>query len=180
MAESLFPGEPPVSLGEVRAWLRLGTAADDAVIERLIDAATNICEAYIGGRLIVRAAEEVQPIGAEPVRLRARPVVAVDVVTLLAGDSETVLQEADYRVAIAPDGRARLTIGTPGDAKRVRVAYRAGIAGEPSGVPEAIRHGIIRMTQHLYVARDGAGIAPPAAIAALWKPWRRMALGGAR
>ena len=40
MAESLFPGEPPVSLDEVRAWLRLGTPADDAVIERLIDAAT--------------------------------------------------------------------------------------------------------------------------------------------
>ena len=180
MADSLFPGKAPVSLEEARSWLRMGAAADDAVIERLIDAATNICEAFIGGRLLVRAAEEVQPIGAGPVRLCARPVVAVDAVTLLAGDSEMVLQEGDYRLVIAPDGRARLTIAAPGDAKRVRVAYRAGIAGEPSGVPEAIRHGIIRMTQHLYVARDGAGIAPPAAIAALWQPWRRLTLGGER
>ncbi|MDO9361829.1 MAG: head-tail connector protein [Sphingopyxis sp.] len=180
MAESLFPGEPPVSLDEVRAWLRLGTPADDAVIERLIDAATNICEAFIGGRLIMRAAEEVLPIAFGQVRLRVCPVVGVDAVTLLAGDSETVLQEGDYRMAIAPDGGARMTIAAPGDAKRVRVAYRAGMAGEANGVPEAIRHGIIRMTQHLYLARDGAGIAPPAAIAALWQPWRRVTLGGER
>lgn len=180
MAESLFPGEPPVSLEEVRGWLRLGTPADDAVVERLIDAATNICEAFIGGRLIVRAVEETWPIGRDALRLRVRPVVGVDAVTLLAEDSETALEEGDYRVAIASDGRAHLTIAAPGEAKRARIVYRAGMANDAGGVPEAIRHGITRMTQHLYAARDGASIAPPAAIAALWQPWRRLTLGGDR
>lgn len=179
MAESLFPGEAPVSLEEARSWLRLGAGADDAVIERLIDAATNICEAFIGGRLIVRAAEDIWPIGDAPVRLRARPVVAVDAVTLLAdGGGETALEADDYRVTIAADGYARLAIIARGEAQQVRVAYRAGMANEASGVPEAIRQGIVRMTQHLHEARDGAGAAPPAVIAALWQPWRRLTLGG--
>ncbi len=181
MVESLFPGEAPVSLEEARSWLRLGAGVDDAVIAGLIDAATNICEAFIGGRLMVRAAEDIWPIGDAPVRLRARPVVAVDAVALLGDDGgETALAANDYRVTIASDGRARLTIIAPSDAQRVRVAYRAGMASEASGVPEAIRQGIVRMTQHLHAARDGAGTAPPAVIAALWQPWRRLTLGGER
>ena len=35
-------------------------------------------------------------------------------------------------------------------------SYRAGIAAEANGIPEAIRQGIVRMTQHLHDARDGA------------------------
>ena len=47
-------------------------------------------------------------------------------------------------------------------------------------VPEAIRQGIVRMTQHLHDARDGTGVGPPAMIAALWQPWRRLTLGSGR
>ena len=134
MAESLLPGDAPVSLNEARGWLRLGATVDDAVVAGLVRAATNICEAFIGQWLIVRAVEERLPIGAGIVRLSARPVVGIDGVALIAADGA-------------------------------------------NGVPEAIRQGIVRMTQHLHDARDGAGAAPPAAIAALWQPWRRLTLG---
>ena len=83
-------------------------------------------------------------------------------------------------MSIGRDGTAHVTVNRPGDAERVRVAYRAGIAEGPNGVPEAIRQGIVRMTQHLHEARDGPGEAPPAMIAALWQPWRRRTLGGGR
>lgn len=167
MTTSLLPGEAPVSLNEARGWLRLGATIDDAVVAGL-----------------VRAAEETLPIGAGPigagaVRLGVRPVVGVDAVTVLAdGGTEAVLAASDYRVTIARDGTARLAIDRPGDARRVRVAYRAGMAEDANGIPEAIRQGIVRMTQHLHDARDGAGEAPPAVIAALWQPWRRLNLGG--
>lgn len=75
-------------------------------------------------------------------------------------------------------GAGRLTIEDRDDADRVRVTYRAGIAEGGDGVPEAIRQGIMRMTQHLYDARDKADAGPPAAIAVLWQPWRRLTLGG--
>lgn len=181
MAESLLPGETPVSLNEARGWLRLGTTVDDAVIAGLVRAATNICEAFIGQWLVVRTGEEVAPLPADRILLSARPVIAVDGVTLLSPDgSEHPLGEAAYRVTIGRDGSARITVHDPGDAIRARIAYRAGMAEGANGVPEAIRQGIVRMTQHLHDARDGTGAAPPAAIAALWQPWRRLTLGSGR
>lgn len=179
MTTSLLPGEVPVSLNEARGWLRLGTTVDDAVVAQLVRAATNICEAFIGQWLIVRAGEETLSLRAGTARMSARPVVGVDAVTLIAADGEeSTAVEGDYRLALARDGTARLAIDRAGDAVHVRIAFRAGMAEGANGVPEAIRQGIVRMIQHLHDARDGTGAAPPAAIAALWQPWRRMTLGG--
>ena len=179
MAESLTPGDAPVSLNEARGWLRLGATIDDAVVAGLVRAATNICEAFIGQWLVIRAAEEVLPLKNGVIHPGARPVVGIDGVTLLLpGGGEAALGDGDYLVSIGRDGTARVTLEDPRGAARVRVAFRAGIAEEANGIPEAIRQGIVRMTQHLHEARDGAGAAPPAAIAALWQPWRRLTLGG--
>ena len=181
MAESLLPGDAPVSLNEARGWLRLGAPVDDAVVAGLIRAATNICEAFIGQWLIVRAVEERLPMAAGTVRLTARPVVGIDGVALIAADGgETPLEGGDYRMMVGRDGNTRITVDGAGDAERLRIAYRAGIAEGANGIPEAIRQGIVRMTQHLHDARDGTGAAPPAAIAALWQPWRRLTLGSGR
>lgn len=183
MTTSLLPGEAPVSLNEARGWLRLGATIDDAVVAGLVRAATNICEAFVGQWLVMRAGEEILPIGASAsgagaVRLSARPVVGIDAVALLRDDGgEAALAPSDYRVTIARDGTARLAVDHPGDAVQMRVAYRAGMADDANGIPEAIRQGIVRMVQHLHDARDGAGEAPPAMIAALWHPWRRLTLG---
>lgn len=179
MSESPLPGASPVSLNEARGWLRLGATIDDAVVAGLIRAATNICEAFIGRWLIVRAGEETVPLDGGAVGPGVRPVVAIDTVALLApGGDEAVLDAAAYRVRIARDGAATIAIHDHGDADRARIAFRAGMAAEANGIPEAIRQGIVRMTQHLHEARDGSGAAPPAAIAALWQPWRRLTLGG--
>lgn len=178
MADSLMPGEAPVSLNEARSWLRLGATIDDAVVAGLVRAATNICEAFIGQWLVIRGAEEALPLKNGAVQPSARPVVGIDGVALLfPGDDEVVLSEGDYRIAIGRDGTASVTVNDPRGASRVRVAYRAGIAQGANGIPEAIRQGVVRMTQHLHEARDGAGASPPAAIAALWHPWRRLTLG---
>lgn len=181
MAVSLLPGEVPVSLNEARSWLRLGPSIDDAVVAQLLRAATGICEAYIGQWLIVRAAEEVLPLRGGTARLTARPVIAVEAATLLAAEgSETELAAADYRLVREQGGAVRLVVAAPGDADRVRITYRAGLAEGANAVPEAIRQGIVRMTQHLHDARDGAEATPPAMIAALWQPWRTLTLGGVR
>lgn len=179
MATSAEPGEAPVNLNEARGWLRLGATIDDAVVAQLVRAATNICEAFIGQWLIARAAEEIVPLDGGAIRLGARPVVAVDdVALLLPGGGALLLDEADYRVSIARDGTASVAIHESGEAAQARIGYRAGMAAGANGIPEAIRQGIVRMTQHLHEARDGGGAAPPAAIAALWQPWRRLTLGG--
>lgn len=180
MATSMVPGDIPVDLNEARSWLRLGATIDDAVVAQLVRAATNICEAFIGQWLIVRAVEEVVPLNDGSTTLGIRPVVAVDTATLLMPGSEIALGETGYGVTIARDGTASVTVHDRGDAARARIGYRAGMAAEANGIPEAIRQGIVRLTQHLHDARDGGGAAPPAAIAALWQPWRRLTLGGRR
>lgn len=181
MTMSLVPGESPVSLSEARGWLRMGAAVDDAVVGQLLRAATSVCEAFVGQWLVRRSGTEVLALSGGTVRLTVRPVVAVEAVRLVAADGgETELVAGAYRLSVAPDGSGRLMIDAPGDAERVRVTYRAGIADDGNGVPETIRQGIVRMTQHLYDARDGADPAPPAVIAALWQPWRMLSLGGGR
>ncbi|HEY0596710.1 head-tail connector protein [Sphingopyxis sp.] len=181
MTTSLLPGEAPVSLNEARGWLRLGSSIDDAVVAQLLRAATSICEAYIGQWLIVRTAEEILTLREGRARLTARPVVAVATVALMpAGGGEIVLGPGDYALTIARDGAARLAVAFPGDARQARISYRAGIAEGVNGIPEAIRQGIVRMTQHLHDARGGAGETPPAVIAALWQPWRLLGLGSGR
>ena len=66
---------------------------------------------------------------------------------------------------------------TAGGAKRLRVSYRAGMAADPNGVPEALRHGIVRLAAHIICDAAGPGDAgPPAAVTALWRPWRRLRL----
>lgn len=171
----------PVTLDEARGWLRLGAASDDAIVERLLRAATNICEAFTGQWLLVRAGEERAAVRGGVAALRARPVVGVDDVALILADaSEVALDPEDYRVVVDEGGRARLVIDAAAGAGHVRVAFRAGMAAEASALPEAMRHGILRMAQHLYAARDGTDASPPAAIAALWQPWRAVGLGARR
>ena len=52
----------------------------------------------------------------------------------------------------------------------------AGIADCEKGVPEPIRLGVLRLVAHLFTVRDGEGGEPPAAVTALWRPYRRMRL----
>lgn len=185
MTTSLLPGEAPVGLSEARGWLRMGVTADDAVVAQLIRAATDICEAFIGQWLIVRAGEEAVVLRAGAAWLSARPVTAVDGVTLILPDgSERAVGADGYRATIARDGTAHVAVHDAQGARAVRIAYRAGLAPGANAVPEAIRQGIVRMVQYLHEARDGAhegaGTAPPAAVAALWQPWRRLTLGSGR
>jgi hypothetical protein len=50
------------------------------------------------------------------------------------------------------------------------------LAIDPNGVPEPLRQGILRLITHLFATRDGTGGEPPAAVTALWRPYRRMRL----
>lgn len=170
----------PVTMDEARAWLRLGAADEDALVERLIGAVTNMCEAFTGQWLLARDGAEVLTVRRQTARLAARPVVAIDVVARIdTGGDDVVLDPADYRVDIA-DGLAAVMVAGATDGTRLRVAYRAGMAEAAADVPAAIRHGMLRMVQHLYEARDDAKVDPPAAVAALWQPWRRIAVGAGR
>lgn len=175
----------PVSVATMRDWLRLGAGdAEDELLAVLIGAAAGLCEAFTGRWLMVRAGEWRGRLwaGGRGACLPVVPVVAVDAVSMRVGGVETRLDAADYGVVIDRDGAATLRLLRGFGICDLVVRYRAGMAETQAALPDALRHGVIRMVQHLYETRDaaaGAGM-PPAAVAALWQPWRMVMLGGLR
>lgn len=172
------PAPLPVTLDEVKAFLRIGHADEDALIGRLARAAAETCEAFTDRALVARAVEETLPATRTWARLTAAPVRAVEGVSALDSDGVAqALAAEDYAIDIDAAGNGWVRLLAAIESKRVRVAYEAGLAADADGIPEALRHGIVRLATHLYTHRDPeAGKGPPAAITALWRPWRRLRL----
>lgn len=162
---------------EVKAWLRLETGEEDAIVDRLVRSAIGCCEGFVGQVLILR--EEVQrlPVSREWQRLRWTPVSAImGVMGVPAEGAAFALPVGAYGVDIDGNGDGWVRMTAPGAAGRVDVTCMAGLAADWAGLPEAIRQGVVRLAAHMFAQRDGDGSAPPAVVSALWRPWRRMRL----
>ena len=171
------------ALAEAREYLRLGGGSDEAVLAAALRTATALCEAFTGVALISRPVQEILPVRGEWQRLGRTPVLAITAIEgVPAEGSVFALPIGAYAVDIDAAGDGWVQVTAPGAAGRVRVSYTAGLAPEPGRVPEPLRHGIIQLAGHLLRERDrDSGLEPPASVAALWRPWRRLRLnGGAR
>lgn len=168
----------PVALAELKAFLRISVDEEDALLSGFLRAAAEQCEAFTDRALIERTVEELVAASGDRIRLTAGPVRGIDSVAAIdeAGEA-TPLDEAAVTTEIdaAGEGWVRPNAGT--DAKRLRVTYRAGMAADRNGVPEMLRHGIVRLAADHYLRRGEAQDAGmPAAVTALWRPWRRLRL----
>jgi uncharacterized phiE125 gp8 family phage protein len=168
--------QPVVTLAEAQAFVRIETGEEEAVLAGLIRTATALCEAFLNQAVIVRAFSEEVTAGAEWKRLSITPVRDIGLVEAIAldGTAEPLVTQA-YAVDIDSSGDGWIrAAGSP--LGRVRVAGTAGMAADTNQVPEPIRQGVLRLVAHLFSARDGDGGEPPAAVTALWRPYRRMRL----
>jgi uncharacterized phiE125 gp8 family phage protein len=87
------------------------------------------------------------------------------------------LDAGDFAAEVDAAGEGWVRLRAATDANRLRVTYRAGMAADWNGIPEMLRHGIVRQAAHLYQRRGEAEDAGmPAAVTALWRPWRRLRL----
>jgi uncharacterized phiE125 gp8 family phage protein len=170
-----------VALHEVKALLRVEHNDEDALIAGFIRSAEAACEAFTGLALVAREVREIIPASHQWRRLELSPVRSITGVAAVTADGGTAALGADsFAVDVdgSGDGWVRLVQGI--SAGRVQVTYAAGLAGDWNGVNEPLRHGIVRLAAHHYGVRDGgagAGTAPPALVAALWRPWRRLPFG---
>jgi len=163
---------PHAALGDalpaLRADLRLDGDVADGELERCLRAAAGLCEAFTGLALIER--EVVERLGCDGrwSALTRRPVGAITGVTAADG---AALGTGDYGMDIGADGTG--LVRGPG---MLRVTYRAGLGADWASVPEALALGVVRLAGHLWTHRDGTEGKPPAAVAALWAPWRQLTL----
>jgi len=166
----------PVALAELKAFLRISVSDEDALLAGLVRAAAELCEAFTGRALIERTVAEVAAAATVRIRLGAGPVRAIDGVASLDEDGTAVpLEAAAFTAEVDAGGEGWVTLHGSIETRRLRIAYRAGMAADWNGVPEMLRHGIVRLAAQYYLRRgETKDVEVPAAVTALWRPWRRL------
>lgn len=173
MAGTMPGADAAVTLAEVKAFLRLERDDEDALLAGFIRTAIALCEAFTGQWLIVRDGR--QRIAASPdwQRIGVLPVVAI---TGVSGAGGAVAGDG-FETDIDVSGCGWVRLLAPFDVVQPTVAFCAGLGADWNGVPEPLRQGLVRLAAHLFSHRDAADAGPPpTAVAALWRPWRRMRL----
>ncbi|HYE29003.1 MAG TPA: head-tail connector protein [Allosphingosinicella sp.] len=171
---------PPEAAAAAKGYLRVQRDDEDTLIGGLMNAAAELCESFTGQALLARGFTETLPASRAWQRLTRTPVRAiVSVEALPAEGGPQPLPTGAYAIDIDASGDGWVRLTGPGDARRVRVGYEAGVAAAWADLPAALRHGISRLAAHFYTNRVPEGArreAPPAAVSALWRPYRRMRL----
>lgn len=170
-AVTLAPGDAAAVLAAVRAQLRLETDGDDALVLAFAETALGLAEQFVGRALIRR--EMVAELEPAP-GWQALPVLPVRAITAVAAGRPPMVLAADsYAVDI--DAEARGWVRAPKAAAPLTVSFAAGEAAGWGELPQPIRQGVALLAAHLFADREG-NRAPPAAVTALWRPFRAARL----
>jgi uncharacterized phiE125 gp8 family phage protein len=169
---------PEGAVADARAYLRVDGAAEDGLLGTLAGAAIGLCERFTGLALLAVDRSDVVAVGPGWVRLPATPVFAISSVKALdAGGAAVPLPVGGYAIDIDAAGDGWVKLDGPAGQPRLFVEYHAGLAADWRSLPEPLRQGVVRLVAHLHAHRDVmADSGPPAVVAALWRPWRRMRL----
>ncbi|MFM5953148.1 MAG: phage head-tail connector protein [Novosphingobium sp.] len=169
----------PAALTELKDWLGITTTGDDAQLTSLLRAALETCEQFTGIMPLQQICEEVLPVSTAWQVLVTRPVQVISGVDgIPAEGARFAVPVANYAIELDADGGGRVLISNSGAAGRIAVRFTAGLAPDWASLPDGIRHGALRLAAFQYRQRedDTAVMLPPAAVAALWRPWRRLRL----
>lgn len=174
------------ALDELKQWLAISAPRENALLTALLRTSLDMCEGFTGTLPLETLCEEVLTASGEWQCLGTRPVQAITGVDALPLDgARYALPIEAYAIDLDAEGAGmirltgRITGGMTGSVRGSRTAVRftAGLAPDWDSLPESLRHGIIRLAAHHYRERDNnPGLTPPAAVAALWRPRRRMRL----
>ena len=166
------------ALDELKQWLAISTPKDDALLTLLLRASLDMCEGFTGTMPLEAQCEIMLPADGGWQCLGTRPVRAITSVDAVSANGERIALPVDaYAIDIDAEGSGKVRLTRTQAAQRIAVRFSAGLAPDWAGLPEALRHGIIRLAAHHYRTRDtGPAETPPAAVAALWRPWRRLRL----
>lgn len=176
--EIVTPADPAdTALADLKDWLAITTSREDALLAGLLGAALETCEAFTRRAVLEATYEEVHRAATGWQTLGLVPVRAITQVERIAQDgSRQPLASDSYLLDIVGGETGRFRLLAPADTGEVAVRYVAGLAPGWAGLPAGLRQGMLRLAAHHYQARgeDPADALPPAAVAAMWHPWRRL------
>lgn len=165
-AAVLAGADRAAALAAVKAQLRAEAATDDALLAAFAESALGVAEQFTGRVLIARALVAAMPPAATWQRL---PVGQVRAITRVAVGG-VVLPAEGYAVDIDAAGTGWVRV-----ASAAEVTFTAGMAAVWDALPAPVRQGVVLLAAHLF--DDVAGRAvPPAAVTALWRPFRDLHL----
>ncbi|BCA59602.1 head-tail connector protein [Sphingomonas sp. HMP6] len=164
-----------LAVAAVKAMLRVQLSDEDVLIAAFAETALGLCEQFIGQVAIRRTLRERMAVSASWRRLAAGPVRAISGVETLGG---VPLAVAAYAIDVDAAGDGWVRVSDAGADRQVAAVFEAGLAAGWADLPAPLRQGVVLLAAYLFDERD-TGSAPPVAVTALWRPFRRMALGAA-
>ncbi|RIA37867.1 putative phiE125 gp8 family phage protein [Hephaestia caeni] len=163
------------AVADMKALLRIATGDEDALIAAFIETALALAERFTGRVTIARTMTETVPATPAWQALGAMPVASI---ASVADADGTPLAADAYRIDIDADARGWVRVLDAGGDTLAHVTLSAGMATDWASLPAPMRQGAILLAAHLFVERD-AVTPPPAAVTALWRPFRVMRLDAA-
>ncbi|PYE88386.1 head-tail connector protein [Phyllobacterium leguminum] len=180
------PAVEPVTLADARAFLKISSTSEDALLSQLIRTAREVVEAQTGLALINqtwRLHLDRWPRSGR-VALFRYPVREVVEVTAYAPDGTPVIIGANERHLHQGSRPQRLYLsqrsGSP-SLGGLEIDFIAGFGETGADVPDALKHAILTLTAHFYEFRgafDGEAqpVSFPPAFDRLVEIWRRVSL----
>jgi uncharacterized phiE125 gp8 family phage protein len=175
------PAELPLALAEVKAWLRLDGADQDAVVSTLIGAAAAHVESVLGLALITqswRLSLDEWPASGT-VRLPIRPLRRLTGLRSYGTDGVArVIPLADCITVTGGAAEVRLGAGlvSPGRSLGIEIDYEVGF-GAAADVPADLAGAMRLLVAYWFenraaVLTAGTGAVVPGSFGALVAPWR--------
>ncbi len=171
-AVALGETDRALAVAAVKAVLRVASGDEDALIASFAESALGLAEQFTQQVLIARTMRDRMPVSAAWQRVGAGPVRAITGVETVAG---TALAASAYAVDIDASGDGWVRTIDGGGQRQVVAVFTAGLAADWTGLPAPLRQGVVLLAAHLFDVRDDSA-APPTAVTALWRPFRRIAL----
>jgi len=161
------PQIEPVTVKELKDYLKLDYTTDDALLTALICSARQWAEKYTSRSFICRTLKAHFENHSEKVRLPYAPIYSVTTVTRVReNQSSTLTLNSDYYVNGVADKYLTLSsLGfgnvPPGvspldnlQSWNLEVTFVAGYGYSASDIPSGIRHGVLRLAGYLYENRN--------------------------
>ena len=177
------PAVEPVTLSEVKEYVKLDGTAEDSHLENMIKAVRQAIEGILGRSLITQTLVLRLDSWPSEVLTLPRPPLAsvVEVRTLDEDGTETVYDSTNYYVITGEKSQLVIRQGkvVPTNTDRYQggfeVEYTAGYGTAGSDVPEAIRQGILQWIAAVYETKVPDLSNPPANITAtMGLPYKRI------